>query len=83
MTTFANEAVNVAPKTLSRNDMRVKQIASKAAEIQSALILKGLDEELNLFMAQYDMDLIGDQITGHTAQTLLRSLEIWYQDFVS
>lgn len=74
---------SVAPKTLSRNDMRVRLIASKAAEIQSALILKGLNEELNLFMAQYDMDLIGDQITGQSAATLQRALQIWHQDFVS
>ncbi len=70
-------------KILSANDMRVRILTQKAATIKTALLNANLTDELEVFEQQFDIAALMPHITGAVAETLKRSLEIWYQDYVS
>lgn len=70
-------------KILSQNDMRIRVLTQKAAVIKAALINANLDAELEVFERQFNIVELMPYITGAVAETLKKSLEIWYQDYVS
>lgn len=70
-------------KILKDTDMRIRVLTQKAATIRAALVTADLQEELEVFERQFDIAELMPHITGQVAETLKKSLEIWYQDYVS
>lgn len=70
-------------KILKDSDMRVRLLIQKAAIIKAALLNANHVEELEVFERQFDINALMPHITGAVAETLKKSLEIWYQDYVS
>ena len=70
-------------KILKDTDMRIRVLTQKTATIRAALVTADLQEELEVFERQFDISGLAPYITGQVAETLKKSLEIWYQDYVS